>query len=414
MTSITEPAANDGGDDNKPPSAAVVAKPVIRGKGKALNAIAALSGRDPASIVKSVTEASFTKEAATMAVDDDGESARGGKDKTSGGISATKTTTTAASRAFDRLSPRERHRFECYRRCGFASKPMEEYIARTLVAEVERRRTLRTGATISGLATATAAGSKSGGEEWGNYTNNGNAAAEAAAAVVITDAASDTADGSKKRKRKSTKQILNDQMKRRLIVLDRPMMGREDEDGRQQQQQQSQQQQQQQQQKRRVIPSLSNLVVANSSQEIVTIVSTLAKCYGQCLVAAAKRVANVTTTATATTDNDNAATAGNDPTPLRPHHFIEAYEHRVRAGLDPGFWMMGSNTTTTTTTIGGGRGRSACNGVTEAAALGVKNYGNNDNLYYHAALAAQNIYDEEEKSRLTTEERPRSEMTERN
>ena len=404
---ITEPAANDDGDDNKPPSAAaaaVVAKPVIRGKGKALNAIAALSGRDPASIVKSVTEASFTKEAATMAVDDDGESARGGKDKTStssGGAGAATTATTAASRAFDRLSPRERHRFECYRRCGFASKPMEEYIARTLVAEVERRRTLRTGATISGLATATAAGSKSGGEEWGNYTNNGNAAA--AAAVVITDAASDTADGSKKRKRKSTKQILNDQMKRRLIVLDRPMMGREDEDGRQQQQSQ--------QQKRRVIPSLSNLVVANSSQEIVTIVSTLAKCYGQCLVAAAKRVANVTTTAIATTDNDNAATAGNDPTPLRPHHFIEAYEHRVRAGLDPGFWMMGSNTTTTTT-IGGGRGRSACNGVTEAAALGVKNYGNNDNLYYHAALAAQNIYDEEEKSRLTTEERPRSEMTE--
>ena len=196
-------------------------------------------------------------------------------------------------------------------------------------------------------------------------------------------------------------------MKRRLIVLDRPMMGREDEDGRQQQQQS------QQQQKQRVIPSLSNLVVANSSQEIVTIVSTLAKCYGQCLVAAAKRVANVTTTATATTDNDNAATAGNDPTPLRPHHFIEAYEHRVRAGLDPGFWMMGSNTTTTTTTIGGGRGRSACNGVTEAAALGVKNYGNNDTWYYHAALAAQNIYDEEEKSRLTTEERPRSEMTER-
>ena len=198
---ITEPAANDDGDDNKPPAAAaaVVAKPVIRGKGKALNAIAALSGRDPASIVKSVTEASFTKEAATMAVDDDGESARGGEDKTStssGGAGAATTATTAASRAFGRLSPRERHRFECYRRCGFASKPMEEYIARTLVAEVERRRTLRTGATISGLATATAAGSKSGGEEWGNYTNNGNAAA--AAAVVITDAASDTADGSKK------------------------------------------------------------------------------------------------------------------------------------------------------------------------------------------------------------------------
>ena len=100
---ITEPAANDDGDDNKPPSAVVVAKPVIRGKGKALNAIAALSGRDPASIVKSVTEASFTKEAATMAVDDDGESARGGKDKTSatgGGAGAATTTTTSPSVTF--------------------------------------------------------------------------------------------------------------------------------------------------------------------------------------------------------------------------------------------------------------------------------------------------------------------------
>jgi hypothetical protein len=49
-------------------------------------------------------------------------------------------------------------------------------------------------------------------------------------------------------------------------------------------------------------PSLSNLVVANSSQEIVTIVSTLAKCYGHRLrVATAKRVANVTATATAAT-----------------------------------------------------------------------------------------------------------------
>lgn len=368
-------ASNDGGDE--PPAAAaattVLVKPVIRGKGKALNNIAALSGRDPAAIVKSVTEAeaSMKKDVAIIAVDDDGELARASKDKLSSSA------TTTASRTFDLLSPQEQHRFRCFRRCGFASKPMEEYIARKLVTEVERRRTLRMGATISGLATT--AGSKSGGEEW-DKTNNGNA--------VAVDA-SDTTDGSKKRKRKSTKQILNDQMKRRLVVLDRPLMGKEDEDGRQRS---KQQQHQQQQQKQRVIPSLSNLVVANSSQEIVTIVSTLAKCYGQGLVAAAKRVANVatTTTTTATTEDDNAATAGNDPTPLRPHHFIEAYEHRVRAGLDPGFWMMGSNTTTT---IGGGRGRSTCHSVTEAAALGKKNNVNNDNLYYHAALAAQNIYD---------------------
>jgi hypothetical protein len=110
---------------------------------------------------------------------------------------------------------------------------------------------------MSGLAiTAT---SKSGGEEWDNYYTNTLGNAAAAAAAFITDA-SDTTDGSKKRKRKGTKQILNDQMKRRLGVLDRPFMGKEDKDGRQQQQQQ--------QQKQRVIPSLSNLVVANSSQEI--------------------------------------------------------------------------------------------------------------------------------------------------
>ena len=97
----------------------------------------------------------------------------------------------------------------------------------------------------------------------------------------------------------------------------------------------------------------------------------MAKCYGQRLrVATAKRVATVTATATATTattEDDNAATTADyDPTPLRPHHIIEAYEHCVHAGLDPGFWMMGNNTTT----IGGGRGRSTCNSVTEAAALG--------------------------------------------
>jgi hypothetical protein len=84
-----------------------------------------------------------------------------------------------------------------------------------------------------------------------------------------------------------------------------------------------------------------------------------------------ENVANITATATTATTEDDIAvtTAGNDPTPLRPHHFIEAYEHCVRAGLDPGFWMMGNNTTTT---IGGGRGRSTCNSVTEAAALGEK------------------------------------------
>jgi hypothetical protein len=64
---------------------------------------------------------------------------------------------------------KNKNRFECFRRCGFASKPMEEYIARKLVTEVDRRRTLRMGATMSGLATT--ATSKIGGKEWDNYTN---------------------------------------------------------------------------------------------------------------------------------------------------------------------------------------------------------------------------------------------------
>ena len=96
-------------------------------------------------------------------------------------------------------------------------------------------------------------------------------------------------------------------------------------------------------------PSLDSLVVPDSASEIVAVVSTLAKCYAQRLVAAARRVADAEEVATKfenadddeNEDNEDAETSASEPIkPLQPHHYMEAHQHRVASGIDPGFWML--------------------------------------------------------------------------
>ena len=138
-------------------------------------------------------------------------------------------------------------------------------------------------------------------------------------------------------------------------------------------------------------PSLANLVVANSVSEIVSVVSTLAKCYGQRLVTAAKRVAdaedkekNIIGTSLA----DDTISSLTLPRPLQPRHFIEAQKHRARAGLDPDFWLAGrvGHSEQGLVFHKGGEG------IAEAAALGLVD---RDSLCYFAALGAQDEHDRE-------------------
>jgi len=138
-------------------------------------------------------------------------------------------------------------------------------------------------------------------------------------------------------------------------------------------------------------PSLSNLVVASSVSEIVSVVSTLAKCYGQRLVAAAKRVAdaedkekNINGTSLA----DDTTSSLTQPRPLQPHHFIEAQKHRARAGLDPGFWLADRVEHSEQGLIFHKGGE----GIAEAAALGMVDQ---DSLCYFASLGAQDEHDRE-------------------
>merc|ERR1712194_49764 len=139
-------------------------------------------------------------------------------------------------------------------------------------------------------------------------------------------------------------------------------------------------------------PPLENLVVPNSASEIVAVVSTLAKCYGQRLVAAAKRVADAEEE-----KHDIDGTPSNASStiqkPLLPHHLLEAHRHRSRAGIDPGFWMADRTD--------GSKFGSAFNnggvGTAEAAALGTVD---RDKTCHLAALAAQDEFDRGEEEEM--------------
>lgn len=350
--------------DKAPPTATtgnagkpVDAKPVIRGKGKgkALNVIAAASGRDPAAIVKSVTEAEAAAAAARAQAE---EVAKKAAEKQS----SAKEEVNAVQILYDSLSQEQLTRFECFRRSGFASKPIEKFVAKMLIDEAEKRYLGRRGA-MDGLGLNVNGGV-------GNVCHD----------VQSEDSPSKRLDAC--RKRKSKKHILLEDAKKRRSARDQPlpyflrgcpdgsdMVGNASTGG--------------------LVPTppLENLVVPSSASEIVAVVATLAKCYGQRLVAAAKRMADAEEE-----EHDIDGTAPNASStaqkPLLPRHLLEAHRHRSRAGVDPGFWMADR-------TDGSKFGSAFKNGgvgTAEAAALGTVD---RDKTCYLAALAAQDAFDRE-------------------
>jgi hypothetical protein len=358
-------------NDKSPPAGSTgkPAKPIIRGKGKALNAIAAASGRDPAAIVKSVTEAEASAKAAAasraQAVEEDARRSAA-RERAKAKNEAT------ASQVFSRLLPQEKLRFICFRRCGFASKPIEKFVAKMLVDATEKRHLVRRGALV-GLGCRMSAGVGSSIYE-DVLSNNSSVAATVITDASDADSSSKTLNVNRKRKKQSMKQTLINESKRRLAVMNQPrpyLLGGAHCTSKQ------------------PTPSLANLVAANSASEIVSVVSTLAKCYGQRLVVAAKRVAD----AEDEEKNINETSSADDATssltllkPLQPRHFIEAHMHRARAGLDPGFWMADRVEHSEQGSVFHQGGE----GIAEAAALGMVD---RDSLCYLAALAAQAVCD---------------------
>ncbi|KAL7527651.1 hypothetical protein ACHAXR_002060 [Thalassiosira sp. AJA248-18] len=360
-------------DDKSPPagSAGKPAKPVVRGKGKgkALNAIAALSGRDPADIVKSVTDAESAAKAAAARAQAEEDAKKAAEAR----AQAKAKEEVSAAQIYGSLSPQDQYRFECYRRCGFASKPIEKFVAKMLVDEAEKRYLARRGAMV-GLG-----GTLSGGADAGHD----NAPSNLAVAVTDTSDADSNPkklNASRKRKKQSKKHILREETKRRRAAMDQPLPyflgGGSNRNG----------------SGNHVngvgTPPLENLVVPNSASEIVAVVSTLAKCYGQRLVAAAKRVADAEEEEKKINGTISADASPTTPNPLLPHHFLAAHRHRARAGIDPGFWMADR-------IEGGKKGllfKTGGAGVEEAAALGTVD---RDRACHLAALAAQDAFDKE-------------------
>eukprot|EP00577_Skeletonema_sp_RCC1716_P025945 CAMPEP_0113423372 /NCGR_PEP_ID=MMETSP0013_2-20120614/28982_1 /TAXON_ID=2843 ORGANISM="Skeletonema costatum, Strain 1716" /NCGR_SAMPLE_ID=MMETSP0013_2 /ASSEMBLY_ACC=CAM_ASM_000158 /LENGTH=168 /DNA_ID=CAMNT_0000311225 /DNA_START=21 /DNA_END=524 /DNA_ORIENTATION=- /assembly_acc=CAM_ASM_000158 len=149
-----------------------------RGKGKALESIAARSGRDPAAIIDSIQAAEKAQAKAEAAkqravkVEASKKNAAAAKaaSKKSVGVGkglnnnnnkhndntddedATKdhNEVNYPSQIYSSLSPQEQYRFQCYRRSGFASKPIEKFVAKMLVDEANRRFVARRG-TLVGL-----------------------------------------------------------------------------------------------------------------------------------------------------------------------------------------------------------------------------------------------------------------------
>ena len=169
-------------------------------------------------------------------------------------------------------------------------------------------------------------------------------------------------------------------------------------------------QQQQQQKSQR---PLHDLVQPGEADSIVIIVSALAKAYAQRLVAAARRVANVmTTTTTLSTLYSNGVSQQQQQQqqPLQVHHIQLAHDARVKAGIDPGFFMQRSGSHSFHNTHNRGMqapwalgssssSSSSCVGTIAAAALG-QEYGgtlvlDRHELLRHAALQAQEEYDDQ-------------------
>ena len=358
------------------------AKPTVRGKGKgkALNAIAAASGRDPAAIVKSVNDAETAAKAAAARAKAEEEAKRAAAIAEAERKAREEVT---SAQIYAKLSPEEQYRFECFRRCGFASKPIETFVAGMLVEESKKRYLARRGAMV-GLGASLSGGGLDG--------SGDSTTLNTAAAVTDTSDVDSSITTSKNRKKQSKKQLLREESKRRRAAMDQPppyflgagtangngssVGGGHSSGG---------------------VPPLDNLVVPESASEIVAVVSTLAKCYGQRLVAAAKRVADAEDEENKLNGTaDSSSSSSSTPTALQPHHFMEAHRHRSRAGVDPGFWMAdrisqsSRSSNKVNSSCGGSNGGGG--GVAESAALGTVD---RDRMCYLAALAAQDAYDKE-------------------
>jgi len=331
-------------------------KIIQRGKGKALNALAAASGRDPALIAKEVAKAAAQKE--------EEERAKLLAEEKRSKVQA------SPSGLYDSLSADEQYRFECFRRCAFPSRPIEQFVSRALVDEAQRRCLVRRSVMV-GLGASSC-----------DDSNQGHTHEESAAEVTDSSLAENNSNQKTKLRRKRTKKsLMNEESKLRRIAMDQPLpyiLGTANGASAR---------------KESTVPPLDNLVVPDSASEIVAVVSTLAKCYAQRLVAAARRVADAEEEVKKLQDEDeekqHQEEEGNEMkpiTPLQPYHYMEAYRHRVKAGIDPGFWMLDMIKRSRNETS---RMRGA--GVTEAAAVGRKNW----NSAHLAALAAQDAYDEQ-------------------
>jgi hypothetical protein len=383
------------------------AKPIVRGKGKALNAIAAASGRDPAAIVAAAAAArarmeeeeaaeaaakrekeKSVSEAAAAAVEFEVDADADDDDDDEEELGQT------PSRIYNQLTEHDRYRFECFRRCGFPSRPMEQFIAKMLVEEAEKRYITRGGVKVGmGMFDATVSSSI--------ITLD-----DASATKTRSDKANNNSDTSrnKRKKKQSMKRMLKEESKRRRVAMDQPFPNYYHPTGGCSSSSAAAA-------SKNVPPpppKLEHLVVPSSASEIVAVVSTLAKCYAQRLVAAACRVDDAEKEKQvmdeqhqgSTTNSSSAAATASATTittqqPLQPHHLLDAHMHRVRAGLDPGFWMSSriGQQQRRQPSVGGGLGGNVKGvGVMEAAALGTYDW---DRECYLAALAAQDANDRE-------------------
>ena len=95
---------------------------------------------------------------------------------------------------------------------------------------------------------------------------------------------------------------------------------------------------------------LHDLVQPGEADSIVVVVCALAKAYAQRLVAAAKRVGDVSSSLQQQVNKEQNQKGEDDSMkpshnrqqqkPLKVHHIQQAHDARVKAGLDPGFFMQ--------------------------------------------------------------------------
>ncbi len=378
-----------------------------RGKGKALNTIAARSGRDPAAIVDSIqaaekaqakAAAAAAKKAAVKKSEEEAAAAAAAakrkaeqEEETSSSSSPTTidnevNNNITPAQIYSSLSPQEQYRYECFRRSGFASKPIEKFVANILVDEANKRFVSRRG-TISGL------GGRFNNNHHGKDNYYGVGAGGAMTAATVTDSSDADNTHSKRKKKQSKKQMLREESKRRRIAMDHPPPYLLPESN-------SGSSGSNCTQKAGSTVPLDQLVVPSSAPEIVAVISTLAKSYAQRLVSAARRVADADNEQQKCLDDESStkeealsSSTATTSTAISPHHLLEAHRYRSRVGLDPGFWMADRVDVDGSSRKGASsihHRTSSSVGTSEAAALGIED---RSRSCFLAAIAAQDAYD---------------------